>query len=853
MNISVFVTSPRRTRDGRIAAVLCFTLLVGCQSPNVFTAKNDAESSAAVQTASATSQPAGLPTPTNTDSPNSSQSLTSVDEHLRLGELELEQGNYSQAQMHFDHVLQKHPDHVKANHRLGVLTDKLGQYSRAEEYYFTALQGDPRNAALLSDLGYSYWLQRRYPESERYLLEARRFDPNYKTAVANLGLLYGSTGRQEEARAMLGQIGDDAEVRQIMQQIASGQLQPPQQSVVEPFASPQQTSVVTTQTTAQHAAQVLPQDMNAATREFVEQMRQAREELRRAEERLAVQQAQGTVMPSSQGGLSSAAGQQPPAWARQAASSRGDGRPEPQSAGVTPFSGQYAQQAARNGQSPDAVLAERMATIDRRDQQSFAGGPLVVGPLGSSAQATNSQPWSQGELPITQGNPSYVSRVSPQTPLVNEPPYQQRTDGATVVATAPQHWPPRGTNQPPAQSDRTNDPIPYQPPPAGNAFAHHPGSSAAGTPPSAWGQQFATSLGQSSPPQPVSSGLSNGVTQPYPVQQSSASGSRYAQRPVEYAYHTQQPGQRPDISLAGQTDAPAGALVPPSLSGYRSSQPQQSNVLTSSGSARQPVAANSYEQARREAALMGLGAGPGQVFPYIQQTPRAMPGTDSRINGAQYPAPVRHMPTGLAPPDWNPGFSGSPPANRAPAYNDLGQPMPPIPVPTNDPAAHPVSSSAYFQQYQHTGHDAAVQRSQMTRYQDTRVQQSAQLNGLINQTWGQSPQSPPYGVTPPSTTSQYAAPTTHPMQAAAPTMPWNPHNPAATGSSRMTYQASGAAAQTHNVSPQNQGPVVVPEPYRSNQPAPTGDYLPNSQGQSDRGRAANARPYEGPVIVPARR
>ncbi|MFG0295471.1 MAG: tetratricopeptide repeat protein [Maioricimonas sp. JB045] len=53
-----------------------------------------------------------------------------------------------------------------------------------------------------------------------------------------------------------------------------------------------------------------------------------------------------------------------------------------------------------------------------------------------------------------------------------------------------------------------------------------------------------------------------------------------------------------------------------------------------------------FEQAKREAAALGLGAGPGLLFPMMPQTtPRVSPGTASVWNGGQYPAPERHLPT----------------------------------------------------------------------------------------------------------------------------------------------------------------------------------------------------------------
>ena len=828
MNTSVDATLLRTPRSAWLMVLLSVFVTNGCQSPNVFTAKNDSSSTNSVEPVSATSQQAGLPKPTNAGATNATPSLTTVGEHLRLGEAELEQGNFAQAQVHFDHVLQQHPGHVRANHRLGVLADNLGRYPQAEQYYRKALEGDPRNAALLSDLGYSYWMQGRYAESEQYLLEARRFDPNYRKAIANLGLLYLSTGRREQGAATLAHIGDEAEVQKIMKQFADGQLQPPQQPLNQ-FTPSQQTTVVTTQSTAQHAAPATSQDMNAATREFVEQMRLAREELRRAEEQLARQRAQ-TVSPPAQHAPSAtiSGGQPSPAWAQHAAASQVSAQPATQYTGVDPFAGQQRVTAAPARPVPDAHLAEQMAAIDRRDQPSLTRGPVVIGTPDTHENGVHSQTPTQAELPVINGGPPYGERVSRSTSPDGRIPAQQQIQVSASSPTAPQHWPAPGTQQPLQQTDQPQAP--------GTTFAHGAGHGSQSPQSSTWNPQVETSVGQSAPVQTGMSVPSGGVNQSQMIQQLSAGNSRSAQRPVEHAYHTQQPGRRPDISLAGQSGVSNRHDSPSSYS-----QQQQLSQPPPSANPQQPHVSNSYEQARREAALMGLGAGPGQVFPYIQQTPRAMPGTDSRLNGAQYPAPARHMPTGLVPPNLNQQALSPAPTNRPAAANHRGQSMPSVPTQTTVPASSP-TQGANYQTYHYGNHGQQPVPVPTTPYQDVRSQQSAELNGLVNQTWGQSPQSPPYGVTPPSAINQ--------QPPGMGTMPSAPST---------VIQASQSLPAAQKPEPQPWNTAVVPGVHRSPAPATVPVPQPNNQqAPVPNPRQApipqrQPQPYQGPVIVPSHR
>src|SRR5690606_807689 len=58
-----------------------------------------------------------------------------------------------------------------------------------------------------------------------------------------------------------------------------------------------------------------------------------------------------------------------------------------------------------------------------------------------------------------------------------------------------------------------------------------------------------------------------------------------------------------------------------------------------------------FDAARREAALLGLNAGPGQVFPYIQRYERVRTGDNSQSGGTQHAAGQPYVAPGAMPAD----------------------------------------------------------------------------------------------------------------------------------------------------------------------------------------------------------
>ncbi|MBX3437593.1 MAG: hypothetical protein KF861_08895, partial [Planctomycetaceae bacterium] len=334
-----------------------------------------------------------------------------------------------------------------------------------------------------------------------------------------------------------------------------------------------------------------------------------------------------------------------------------------------------------------------------------------------------------------------------------------------------------------------------------------------------------------------------------PTPRTSPNGQSFTITPenVEYAHHQQQSGAVAPIDLlqgaSANPSTPAG-ISPQSMMASKTPSPDP------------------YQEARRQAARMGLGVGSGQMFATLQQTPRAAPGTDSRWNGAEYPAPARSLPTEMQPANLQPAFSAPHATELSPVTGFQGQPLPPVPVPVNQPAQYGAASLHGTQSSPPPAFANPNSPSPQQRYEDVRQQQNRELTGLINETYGQPPQSPPYNAAAPqsqwvngpsgkpSTTVDFwddiPMPTVQPDTSAVP-------------------QRSNSAAHSIDVSgsppprASNLSTVVIPEPYRGSgsgnmAPAPTSGFSsPPQYSGSGQYSGDSSTSFGGPLIVPKSR
>lgn len=288
-------------------------------------------------------------------------------------------------------------------------------------------------------------------------------------------------------------------------------------------------------------------------------------------------------------------------------------------------------------------------------------------------------------------------------------------------------------------------------------------------------------------------------------------------------------------------------------------------------------AANPADEYRAAAAL-GMGAGPGQMFPVIQQTAVSSPGTGSLWNGAQFPQPARQLPIDRPVADLSQAHRlPSQQATNAPLTpppNSLGQQMPSTGQYWTQPGQFASGQSYQQPAYQQptdaqmpTGWGSGVTfQSQpavpaaanpLDSYNQLRAQHDAQLNASIQQVQGQYPSGA-------MVTPSYGLPVERPAPAAALMNSWYGQTAAgapAGGSAGVVtpeqYPSSADASppsfapqvQPHAGSGANVSAALPPPQYAPNVVVPSA--YPGARGQWTQPGIPSAGPgYSGPLIVP---
>lgn len=237
-------------------------------------------------------------------------------------------------------------------------------------------------------------------------------------------------------------------------------------------------------------------------------------------------------------------------------------------------------------------------------------------------------------------------------------------------------------------------------------------------------------------------------------------------------------GQSAGVQNADYAAAPIGynefgspalqpSLMSPALAGNGATAHSYEMQASGARTANEVPGATSAADDYRAAAALGMGAGPGQMFPVIRQADVSSAGSGSRWNGAQYPQPGRFLPSEQPIPDLTQAFQQPSAANAqgaavAPPPNSMGQQMPAssqywsspqqfsgatqaagAPTPNADTAQW---TRSMFQAPPVTpGYDPGLQA-----YDQIRGVHDAQLNASIQQVQGQYPSgqmlTPSYGL-----------------------------------------------------------------------------------------------------------
>jgi Tfp pilus assembly protein PilF len=95
-------------------------------------------------------------------------------------------------------------DEALAHRRLASAFDRQGQFLQAEPHYQSARKLAPKDPKVWNDAGYSYYLQGRWAEAEQSFRTALRIDPGDARARTNLGMTLAAAGKTEEALPLLG-------------------------------------------------------------------------------------------------------------------------------------------------------------------------------------------------------------------------------------------------------------------------------------------------------------------------------------------------------------------------------------------------------------------------------------------------------------------------------------------------------------------------------------------------------------------------------------------------------------------------------------------------------------------------
>jgi len=124
---------------------------------------------------------------------------TYADGWLNLARAHLLQGSFAQAITALQLAEKNHPGYYKTAYFRGLASKELGQYDQAIMEFNTVLQSHPNDRVVLNDLGRSYYLNEQMTESARAFEDVLRIDSEDITAHYNLMLVYEASGDRERS------------------------------------------------------------------------------------------------------------------------------------------------------------------------------------------------------------------------------------------------------------------------------------------------------------------------------------------------------------------------------------------------------------------------------------------------------------------------------------------------------------------------------------------------------------------------------------------------------------------------------------------------------------------------------
>jgi len=121
--------------------------------------------------------------------------------HLQLGLALARRGDFEEAIVHYQRVLQIVPRHRKAYYNLGNALDAQGRLEEAIVHYSSALQLSPRYAAAHNNLGITLHKLGRFDEAVKHFSQALELETDFAEAHNNLGVTLAAQGKFKEAIA----------------------------------------------------------------------------------------------------------------------------------------------------------------------------------------------------------------------------------------------------------------------------------------------------------------------------------------------------------------------------------------------------------------------------------------------------------------------------------------------------------------------------------------------------------------------------------------------------------------------------------------------------------------------------
>jgi len=244
---------------------------------------------------------------------------------------------------------------------------------------------------------------------------------------------------------------------------------------------------------------------------------------------------------------------------------------------------------------------------------------------------------------------------------------------------------------------------------------------------------------------------------------------------------------------------------------------------------------NAFQEATQKAARMGMGLGPGTMFPVFDAnstTSRTSPGSGTNWNGNSFTQPQRQLPTDLPPQDLSRAYHSGTPQQYSTPSNSHQQQMPSS-TPQMFSQEQFGTASRYNQQPQVNAPsmpNAEFSSSQLHRFDQQRQRVDQQLTNTVQQAWGQRPMND--GTT---TTVNQNGMVNGVQGGPMTTRSNNNFNPPQWPHSTQPVSNAPQAVNTSTNSSGNRvqnnyGPgVVVPQPYHS-RPALHGNITPGMSG-----------------------